>query len=435
MSYFRETNFKLGIPKPIADQEIKSVMAGKAMISILESISRAYSLELRMRIGIHCGSAVAGILGEEKLLYDIWSKDVSIAAFMEHTGQPSRVHISEPVRKRLEGKCLFDDGPDVEYEGETIKTYFVKEVINRGNLNSTLEEKQDLENPFATRRSTNSGRLQKDESLSSFSAIRLLSDKRNEKRIHRFYGWFIDQELEEEYQASCVSRNTRKMVGSYALVVVFAFIIFLINITAFLRKPEAYWMSLLGFTICFVVFIYLLLRWRAFQIGDRPILQAMYQQSTFIKFQVLGPASIIILFIVAISQVIRSSTTMSADLGYHRPTISLLLVLCCVFPRLYSFYMICSTFAVVLFDNLILAILLKTGGQSSTVWMQFAANVTACALGWIAVVIISSRFEYIVRKDFLKKKDLLEHKYEVADLRARTEQLLYKLLPRDVIMR
>lgn len=63
-----------------------------------------------MRIGVHSGSILSGVIGASKLQYDIWSKDVDIANHLEQTGLAGKVHISEETLKQLNGEYLFEEG-------------------------------------------------------------------------------------------------------------------------------------------------------------------------------------------------------------------------------------------------------------------------------------------------------------------------------------
>jgi len=58
---------------------------------------------LNMRIGLHVGRVVAGVIGTKKLRYDIWGTDVITATSMESSGIPGEVCVSESCLKYLEG--------------------------------------------------------------------------------------------------------------------------------------------------------------------------------------------------------------------------------------------------------------------------------------------------------------------------------------------
>ena len=80
-----------------------------------------------MRIGIHSGPLVAGVVGTKKFAYDVWGDSVNIAARMEQHSVAGSINVSESVY--LQTKDLFD----FEYRGEMeaknkgkMKMYFVK---------------------------------------------------------------------------------------------------------------------------------------------------------------------------------------------------------------------------------------------------------------------------------------------------------------------
>ena len=87
-------------------EEAKNVCKmGECMIKIIREVRKKVNFEkLDMRIGIHTGPVIAGIIGSTVVRYDIFGSDVLIANKMESAGVPGRINISEETKKLLESK-------------------------------------------------------------------------------------------------------------------------------------------------------------------------------------------------------------------------------------------------------------------------------------------------------------------------------------------
>jgi adenylate cyclase len=83
-------------------------------------------IDLQVRIGIHSGPLVAGVIGEVKPFYDIWGDTVNIASRMESHGMPNRLHISDDVRQALTSSFELEERGhiDIKNRGQ-ILTWFV----------------------------------------------------------------------------------------------------------------------------------------------------------------------------------------------------------------------------------------------------------------------------------------------------------------------
>lgn len=120
---------------PIANRS-HPVDACLAALAILDYMRRANAQRERLRlprwelrIGLHTGSVMAGVVGQRKFIYDIWGDTVNIAARLETTGAPGRVNISEAVQGRVQPLFEFEDRGDIEVKNKPpIKMSFIKGI-------------------------------------------------------------------------------------------------------------------------------------------------------------------------------------------------------------------------------------------------------------------------------------------------------------------
>lgn len=119
-----------GIPDPLENASERLIYAAKEMLELTESIN-ASKADLGqdtwgIRIGIHTGPVVAGVIGNYKFQYDIWGDTVNLAARMESSGEPGRINISETTFNDVQGKirCTYRGEIAAKNKGN-VKMYFV----------------------------------------------------------------------------------------------------------------------------------------------------------------------------------------------------------------------------------------------------------------------------------------------------------------------
>jgi class 3 adenylate cyclase len=85
---------------------------------------------LRLRIGIHSGPVIAGVIGQKKFAYDMWGDTVNVAQRLESTGMPGHVHVTEAVYAQLKQHFSFEPRGTIELKGKGgMTTYFIKEEV------------------------------------------------------------------------------------------------------------------------------------------------------------------------------------------------------------------------------------------------------------------------------------------------------------------
>ena len=116
-----------GLPDPRATHA--SDVAGMAleMLAGLAELNRQRGLQLHMRIGLHSGPVVAGVIGSRKFTYDLWGVTVNLAARVQASGLPGRVNVSAGTYELLKNDFRFTERGIVECKGVgQVQTYLVE---------------------------------------------------------------------------------------------------------------------------------------------------------------------------------------------------------------------------------------------------------------------------------------------------------------------
>ncbi|XP_074390023.1 adenylate cyclase type 3-like, partial [Zonotrichia albicollis] len=99
-----------GLPEFREDHAACSIRMGLAMVEAIASVRERTHTAVDMRVGVHSGAVLGGVLGQKRWQYDVWSTDVTVANKMEAGGIPGRVHISQSTVDCLKGEFEVEPG-------------------------------------------------------------------------------------------------------------------------------------------------------------------------------------------------------------------------------------------------------------------------------------------------------------------------------------
>lgn len=115
-----------GLPAPRPDhREIMATMALQ-MVEGIRRLNQVLGAPLDVRIGMHSGPVVAGIIGTRKLAYDLWGDTVNVASRLESHGVAGRIHVGEATWLALRDRFTFEPRGEIEVKSlGRVKTWFL----------------------------------------------------------------------------------------------------------------------------------------------------------------------------------------------------------------------------------------------------------------------------------------------------------------------
>ena len=130
-----------GLPVACPDHAQRCVAAGLRMVSYLNARNEHAAFKWQLRVGIHSGPVIAGVVGKRKYAYDIWGDSVNIASRMESSGEPGRVNVSAYTFDLIRANYRCEYRGKVEAKGKgAVDMYFVVASLDGSETSNATAE-------------------------------------------------------------------------------------------------------------------------------------------------------------------------------------------------------------------------------------------------------------------------------------------------------
>tara|TARA_B100001939_G_scaffold268754_1_gene236312 strand:+ start:15205 stop:16452 length:1248 start_codon:yes stop_codon:yes gene_type:complete len=107
-----------GLPEKVDRPAHRCAEAALAMQKALREMQIREAPDIQLRIGIHCGPVVAGVIGRKKFIYDLWGDAVNTASRMESHGSEGRIHLSTEAKNLLEAEFELENRGTIDIKGK-----------------------------------------------------------------------------------------------------------------------------------------------------------------------------------------------------------------------------------------------------------------------------------------------------------------------------
>jgi len=119
-----------GMPEPDEKHACNILKAAFEAMAFLEKRNQNHRMKWQMRMGVHSGRVVGGIVGIEKYIYDVFGDTINTAARMEHYSEPNKINVSSETYALTREHFTFKERGSVEVKGKGMITMYFLEGVN-----------------------------------------------------------------------------------------------------------------------------------------------------------------------------------------------------------------------------------------------------------------------------------------------------------------
>ncbi|SMF02411.1 adenylate/guanylate cyclase domain-containing protein [Pseudobacteriovorax antillogorgiicola] len=116
-----------GLPQPCPHHAETLASFALDLLESVENFNTTSPIKIQLRVGIHSGPVVAGVIGKKKFIYDLWGDTVNTASRMQSTCLPGQIQVTKPVFDRIQNSfdCELRGMVEVKGKDEPLSAYWV----------------------------------------------------------------------------------------------------------------------------------------------------------------------------------------------------------------------------------------------------------------------------------------------------------------------
>ena len=116
-----------GAPEPNTDHAATAVALARDMLAVVAEARQRSSVPLALRVGLASGPVVGGIIGQRRILFDLWGDTVNTADRMQSGGLPDRIQVAPSTHDLLRDRYAFEEREPIDVKGlGSMTTYLVQ---------------------------------------------------------------------------------------------------------------------------------------------------------------------------------------------------------------------------------------------------------------------------------------------------------------------
>jgi len=106
-----------GAPEPRADHAAAAIVLARGILAALAVVRDRHGVPLELRIGLASGPVVGGVIGQRRILFDLWGDTVNTASRMQSSGVEGRIQVAQSTHDLLRDTHTFEEREPVVVKG------------------------------------------------------------------------------------------------------------------------------------------------------------------------------------------------------------------------------------------------------------------------------------------------------------------------------